>query len=216
MKSISIFPLRFSGTVLCLLTLNFAALATPQETDPSSVLWPDAARPKLKIRDYYTTFDGAYVPIVSLENQEYSFEIFKRPGLSVRTSPSSRFSAVFSFAEAEDVTLALSTFEANEFLEDLSDETWQAYKLGLVQSRRANELVYESSNIESPATPYVFGLPFRQVSYLASPSGKVMQVREIFALENQRLIVFTVLGTPQSIVSNWEQVDQLISEFSLK
>ncbi|EDY82661.1 hypothetical protein VDG1235_2284 [Verrucomicrobiia bacterium DG1235] len=187
-----------------------------EESDIVPIHWPQTPRPALGAMEYRTTFDGISVPMLLLQLDKLSFELSKRKSLKIRKSSSPRYSGELSDERIPGVSIGLSIFNQGEFLEDLSDQSWESYKAGLMIDKPGIEIVFENSNIESPATPYVFGQTFRQIAYEQVTANMTIKRREIFAKVGDRLLVITMSGTKDSIDQNWSSSEQLISEMSLK
>jgi len=187
----------------------------PEQQELPAIYWPAQERPKLDIREHYVDFDGAHVPMLSIRSSEVQFEIFKSQGLSLGNSPEPSYSAEASIASAPGLRITVSIFGGSEFLPNLEEATWEAYKRGLDNSPVPPEIVFENSNIGTQATPHVMGGSFRQIAYLDKSGSAEIKTRELFAMIEESLIVFKITGKSDSIDEYWSKIDSLIGEFSL-
>lgn len=185
------------------------------EAQVKPTYWPATPRPNLAFSSYYSDFDGILVPMYSVRSGKLSFELSNRKTVSIQNSSSTRYSGEIRDSQAPGVVMGLSIFNLKEFLPDLSDESWTAYKTGLVADKPNVKLVFENSNIDSPTTPYVFGKKFRQIAYELDSDQGVVKRREIFAIVGENLLVFTINGTKASVDQTWIKVEHLISEMTL-
>lgn len=184
-------------------------------TDIKPILWPQTPRPKTVAMPINTMFDGYPVSILSLQTRETSLELVKREPFSLVPASSSRYSVEIVNRNWPNVYLGLSFFDKGEFLSDLSEKSWLAYKAGLELQRPDAQIVFESSNIDGPATPYVFGAKFRQIAYEIQSGPEVAKKREIFAFLGDRLLVVSVTGVKADVDQSWTRLDQFVSEMSL-
>lgn len=193
------------------------AMANPQgdEAKTEPMYWPATPRPSLGISSYYSDFDGILVPMYSIQSGALSFELSNRKNISIQHSSSARYSGEFSDSRQPGITMGLSTFDLKEFLPDLSEESWKAYKTGLLVKKPNLKVVFENSNIDAPATPYVFGKKFRQIAYESASGQAILKSREIFAIVGQNLLVFTINGTKETVDQHWTSIENLISEMTL-
>lgn len=183
------------------------------EVDP--IHWPIEPRPKLGATSYFTDFDGISVPMYRFQGDGISFELASRRSLRVRQANSNRYSGELTDSRIPGVSLGVSIFREGEFLSDLSEESWDAYKASLAIDKPDVQVVLENSNIDQPTTPYVFGAKFRQIVYEQKTSRGIIKRREIFAFVGTNLLVFTITGTKESVDKNWTSVEHLIGEMSL-
>lgn len=188
------------------------AAGSEQTVEP--IFWPKEGRPKLNVSSFYTDFDGIDVPMIQLQVDSLNVLLSNRKTLRARGSNSYRYSGELTDSRLPGVSLGLSVFKADEFLPDLSDQSWNAYKAGLAAELPNAEIVLDNSNIGQAITPYVFGEQFRQIVYEQATPQAIVKRREIFAFVNSRLLVFTVSGTKAAVDQNWTSIEHLISEMS--
>ena len=210
-------PIGFA--LLALVAFPAHSHAVDRNSGPGSeakpILWPDAPRPRTVVKPITTFFDGYPVSILSLQTREATLEVMKSDPFSQVPAGSSRYSLELVSPTWPNVYFGLSYFDRGEFLPDLSEASWQSYKLGLAQERPDARVVFESSNIESPATPYVLGSHFRQIAYEIPNGAETAKKREIFAFVGSDLLVISITGLKADVDQSWTKLDQFISEMSL-
>jgi len=206
-----------ASVALCLAPLASAAQRTASEPAPEAtpIHWPQSPRPNLAVSEYSVHFDGHPVSMIQLHTSDVAIEIAKRPDFALGPPSSPRYSAEIRSESLPGVAIGLSTFKAEEFLPDLSAASWEAYKAALKSQSSSFRFVFENSNIDAPATPYLLGQPFRQIGYQIAAGNRAIIRRELFAFVGETLLVFTVYGTPEAIEEHWQGVDRLLSELSL-
>ncbi len=209
-------PLIFSMALLA--SLGGSAIAQTEQPSSASEIepayWPQEPRPELSTTSFYTKFDGIDVPMYLIQSDKLRFEIANRQTLRINKTSSSRYSGELIDSQVPGISLGISVFKQGEFLPDLSEESWAAYKKGLLIEKPNIEIVLDNSNIDQPITPYVFGKKFRQVAYEQETQRAVIKRREIFAFVGPNLLVFTITGTKENVDRNWSSVEHLIGEMS--
>lgn len=209
--------LRLASITLAVLSTCGFAIDGQQafDSDAKPIFWPETQRPKTIAKPTNILFDGSPVSILSLQTGQVSLEIVKREPFSLVPESSSRYSTEIVNRNWPNVYLGLSFFDKSEFLPDLSENSWLAYKAGLALQRPDAQVVFESSNIDSPATPYVLGAKFRQIAYEIQSGPEIAKKREIFAFVGGDLLVFSVTGLKADVDNSWAGVDQFINEMNL-
>ena len=214
--------MNLKRTVLCVaLFLGYVAQGgaqtgtTNEEAEVEPIAWPQEQRPKLGTTSFYANFDGIHVPMYRIQSDRLSFELANRKTLRVTPPSSSRYSGHLTDSRIPNVSLGISVFKKGEFLPDLSEESWTAYKAGLLIDKPNIDVVLENTNIGQAKTPYIFGKQFRQIVYEQKTSRGIIKRRELFAFVGSNLLVFTINGTKESIDQNWNAVEHLIGEMTL-
>ncbi|MDQ8186904.1 hypothetical protein [Pelagicoccus sp. SDUM812002] len=185
-------------------------------SDLEALFWPKSARPELSTRSSFDNFDGIHVPMLLVQSSDLSFELANRENLRINRPSSSRYSGEITDTQLPGITIGLSLFKGGEFLPDLSEVSWSAYRKGLLIEKPYIEIVLENTNIGQAITPYVFGKQFRQIVYQLETTRGLVKRREIFCFVGSNLVVFTISGTKQSVDLHWTAVENLISELSLE
>lgn len=201
----------FLGSTLAVVAQS-ELTSNEQENEP--IYWPKEARPKLSTTSFYTNFDGIAVPMYRMQSDALSFELANRKTLRVRPPSSNRYSGELTDSRIPGVSLGVSVFKKGEFLPDLTEKTWSAYKAGLLIDKPNIDVVLENTNIGQAMTPYIFGEKFRQIVYERKTSRGTIKRREIFAIVGPNLLVFSVNGTKETVEQNWTSIEQLIGEMS--
>lgn len=209
---------------LRLLIASLAAIASPlagsaQETPEHSeaaapIHWPAEPRPQLGATSFHIQFDGVAVPMILIQVEGISFELANRSTLQISPTKSARYSGELTDSRLSGVSMGISVFKKGEFLPDLSEESWAAYKESFAIDKPNVEIVLENSNIDQAITPYIFGEQFRQIAYQQETPRGTIKRREIFAFLGDTLLVFTVNGSKTSVDTHWTAVEHLIGEMS--
>ncbi|WP_221774561.1 hypothetical protein [Pelagicoccus albus] len=183
--------------------------------EAKTIQWPEKPQPPIESKSIKSEFDGILVSILSLQISDLKIHLARTYGLNVSPSSSPRYSGQMSGEFIPGVLIGLSCFEPNHFLESLSEEDWNAYKLGLEKSNPLLTITLDNSNAETLITPYVFGKTFRQIAYEIKSGGRILKRREIFSFIEGKLLVITAVGEKDDVDQNWIRVDRLISEMTL-
>ncbi len=218
MKLISIVPiLSIISSLACASHAEAATVLTTgaKEERPAAIPWPTAPRPSLKISEYEREFDGLQLKVLAIKVLDVEFELENRSNFYVNPPGSPRYSAVFRDDAVSGVSIGLSAFKKKEFLLNLNNSNWNAYTSTIESQQPNTKIVFENSNIEQSATPYILNQKFRQVAYEQElGGGRFQKTREIFAFVDNTLLVFSASGSKQAVDSNWDSFNQLIGEMS--
>ncbi|MBC2604660.1 hypothetical protein [Pelagicoccus albus] len=201
------------------LTISQAETATVtlrnEEAEQKTIHWPTAPQTKISARNGTVDFDGAQVKMLNLQFDSFEIELALSKGLSFRANPSAQYAASLSGERIPGVTLGIATFAPEDFLSDLSDSNWDAYKLGLTKDNPHLKIVRDDSNIGTRSSLYTFGKDFRQLAFELGSSGNEFKRREVFFMINGKLVAFTVEGMKEAVDQSWIRIDHLIGEMTL-
>lgn len=207
---------RNLAAAIALLIGSGAALSAAELQQAKPVFWPATPRPATKVIPAHTFFDGFPVSILNLHTLGTHIEISRQHSLVLDEGAGSRFSVAFTSTDWEGVQLGISCFDGKEFLKNLDDDQWTAYKMGLLKSNPSTAILEENSNRDGPMTPYLLGLSYRQLIYTDSPEADNPIVnRELFAFSGSTLIVVSLSGPKIFMDENRGKVDRFISEMTL-
>ena len=198
---------------------NAAAPGLSDAQKPRPFAWPEGGRPRLTYREVTTKFDNIPMVFGHLSGAGFDWVTNISDNWTPMVSPPDRYSISFRQKDGQPLIFGLSVFEPEEFLPDLTAQSWERYLDGL---RDANgeplPILSQSSAIDDPTTgPHINGEParlitFRRPGQLTGASAEL----DLFVFLNKKLVVYTLTGPERQVVEGAEDFLLLIGNFAAK
>ncbi len=215
-------------TAIVLLLAGIDSLASAQpapspsqppanEAKLAPIYWPEAGRPPLRYAVAEKLFDRIPMDFGMLEGAGFKWTTNIPDRWFPLNRTPSRFSIAFSAKSSEPLTLGVTVFNRDEFMPDLSAQTWERFLDGLrEQNGAAFRIIAQTSTIEDPLQgPSIFGEPTRELfcQVKSLPTGVVSQLC-LFLIHRGKLLAFSLTG-PESIVqAHAEEFRLLVGQFA--